>query len=103
MEKKGQEKVYLACFYRCGGEIGLYMMIKDCFLLLLHDNGGSIMNAPYLDNHGEADVFFKRGAPQYLNAKRYEQIRQMWLTHSIPSFIRRRMESSQTSTNWAAF
>ncbi|KAG1126016.1 hypothetical protein G6F42_008189 [Rhizopus arrhizus] len=88
---------------RCGGEIGLYMMIKDCFLLLLHDNGGSIMNAPYLDNHGEADVFFKRGAPQYLNAKRYEQIRQMWLTHSIPSFIRRRMESSQTSTNWAAF
>ncbi|CAO3700928.1 unnamed protein product [Rhizopus stolonifer] len=87
----------------CGGEVGLCMMIKDCFLLLVHDNGGSIMNAPYLDSHGEADVFFKRGAPQYLNAKRYEQIRQMWLTHSIPSFIRRRMEASQTSTNWEAF
>ncbi|KAI9281657.1 hypothetical protein BY458DRAFT_237383, partial [Sporodiniella umbellata] len=97
---KGECNNHLAS---CGGEVGIYMMIKDCFLLLIHDNGGSIMNAPYLDNHGEADVFFKRGAPQYLNAKRYEQIRQMWLTHSIPSFIRRRMEASQTSTNWEAF
>ncbi|KAI7904456.1 uncharacterized protein BX663DRAFT_470639 [Cokeromyces recurvatus] len=87
----------------CGGEIGIYLMIKDCFLLLLHDNGGSIMNAPYLDSHGEADIFFKRGAPQYLNMKRYEQIRQMWLTHSIPSFVRRRMEVAYSATIWEAF
>ncbi|KAI8641693.1 hypothetical protein BD408DRAFT_444126 [Parasitella parasitica] len=87
----------------CGGEIGIYIMIKDCFLLLLHDNGGSIMNAPYLDSHGEADIFFKRGAPQFLNAKRYEQIRQMWLTQSIPAFVRRRMELAYSGTVWEAF
>ncbi|CEP08232.1 hypothetical protein [Parasitella parasitica] len=87
----------------CGGEIGIYIMIKDCFLLLLHDNGGSIMNAPYLDSHGEADIFFKRGAPQFLNTKRYEQIRQMWLTQSVPAFVRRRMEIAYSGTVWEAF
>ena len=87
----------------CGGEVGIYLIIKDCFLLLLHDNGGSIMNAPYLDSHGEADVFLKRGTPQYLNAKRYEQIRQMWLNQSIPAFVRRKMEVAQTPTIWEAF
>ncbi|KAG2196036.1 hypothetical protein INT47_005372 [Mucor saturninus] len=87
----------------CGGEIGIYLIIKDCFLLLLHDNGGSIMNAPYLDSHGEADILFKRGAPQYLNDKRYEQIRQMWLTQSIPAFVRRRMEAAFSATIWEAF
>lgn len=87
----------------CGGEIGIYLMVKDCFLLLLHDNGGSIMNAPFLDSHGEADLFFKRGAPQFLNDMRYEQIRQMWLNQSIPAFVRRKMENAYSATVWEAF
>ncbi|KAI8350145.1 hypothetical protein BD560DRAFT_456328 [Blakeslea trispora] len=99
-DSKGECNVHMK---HCGGEIGIYLMIKDCFLLLLHDNGGSIMNAPYLDIHGEADIFFKRGAPQYLNTKRYEQIRQMWLTQTIPAFVRRRMESAYSATIWEAF
>ncbi|KAI7861885.1 hypothetical protein BDF14DRAFT_1862837 [Spinellus fusiger] len=43
----------------CGGEVGMYMVIKECFILLLHDNGGTVMSAPYLDAHGEADLFLK--------------------------------------------
>ncbi|KAI8082748.1 uncharacterized protein BX664DRAFT_301151 [Halteromyces radiatus] len=84
----------------CGGEIGIYMVIKECFILFLHDNGGTIMSAPYLDAHGEVDLFLKRGAPQYLNSKRYEQLRQMWLSHSIPAFVRRRMEVSYNYQRW---
>lgn len=87
----------------CGGEIGIYIMVEDCFLLFLHDNGGNIMSAPYLDSHGEADIYLKRGAPQFLNPKRYEQIRQMWLNQSIPSFVRRKMESTYTGTIWETF
>ncbi|GAA5800849.1 hypothetical protein HPULCUR_006288 [Helicostylum pulchrum] len=87
----------------CGGEIGIYIMIKECYLLLLHDNGGNIMSAPYLDSHGEADIHFKRGAPQFLNNKRYEQIRQMWLNQSIPSFVRRKMEAAYSGTIWESF
>ncbi|CAO3702627.1 unnamed protein product [Rhizopus stolonifer] len=99
-ENKGECNVHMKS---CGGEIGLYMIIKDCYLLFLHDNGGSIMNAPYLDSHGEADFFFKRGSPQFLNDKRYEHLRQMWLSHTIPLFIRRRMESSHTGADWGTF
>ncbi|KAI8340755.1 hypothetical protein BC941DRAFT_392381 [Chlamydoabsidia padenii] len=87
----------------CGGEIGIYMVIKECFILFLHDNGGTIMNAPYLDAHGEVDLFLKRGAPQYLNNKRYEQLRQMWLSHSIPAFVRRRMEVSYNYQLWESW
>ncbi|KAI8366836.1 uncharacterized protein BYT42DRAFT_588028 [Radiomyces spectabilis] len=43
----------------CGGEVGIYMVVKECFVLLLHDNGGTIMSAPYLDTHGEVDLFLK--------------------------------------------
>ncbi|KAI8992651.1 hypothetical protein BDB01DRAFT_848002 [Pilobolus umbonatus] len=99
-DMKGECNIHMQS---CGGEVGIYLMIKDCFLLLLHDNGGSIMNAPYLDSHGEADIFFKRGAPQFLNEKRYEQIRQMYISQSIPSYVRRKMEATNTSTRWEAF
>ncbi|KAI9318249.1 hypothetical protein BX666DRAFT_1936511 [Dichotomocladium elegans] len=39
----------------CGGEIGIYLLIKKCSLLVLHDENGWFMQAPYLDSHGEAD------------------------------------------------
>lgn len=54
----------------------------------------------YLTNspHG-----FRRGAPQYLNNKRYEQLRQMWLSHSIPAFVRRRMEVSYNYQRWESW
>ncbi|KAI9021566.1 hypothetical protein CLU79DRAFT_753863 [Phycomyces nitens] len=87
----------------CSGEVGIYMVVKECFILLLHDNGGTVMSAPYLDSHGEADLFLRRGTPQYLNEKRYEQIRQMWLSHSIPAFVRRRMEVSNSYTRWESW
>jgi hypothetical protein len=91
-------------YYRCGGEIGIYMIVKECFVLLLHENGGgSIMGAPYLDSHGEADIFFKRGSPQFLNMKRYEQIRRMWLNQSIPAYIRRKMEVTYNTAAWEYF
>ncbi|KAI8069327.1 hypothetical protein BC940DRAFT_340219 [Gongronella butleri] len=88
---------------KCGGEIGIYMVIKECLILLLHDNGATIMSAPYLDSHGEADIFLRRGKPQFLNAKRYEQLRQLWLTHSIPAFVRRRMEVSPSYQRWESW
>ncbi|KAG0166761.1 hypothetical protein DFQ30_006800 [Apophysomyces sp. BC1015] len=96
-EERGECNIHMRS---CSGEFGLFMIINKCFILLLHDGGGAIMNAPYLDSHGEVDVFLKHGTPQYLNQKRYEQIRQMWLTHSVPAFVRRKMEVSSSLTPW---
>lgn len=56
---RNQSNLMAIFFNRCGGEIGIYMVIKECFILLLHDNGGTVMNAPYLDAHGEVDLFLK--------------------------------------------
>lgn len=42
--------------YRCGGEIGIFLSVKRCVLILLHNDNGWFMNAPYLDSHGEVDL-----------------------------------------------
>ncbi|KAI7848553.1 hypothetical protein BDC45DRAFT_471139 [Circinella umbellata] len=87
----------------CSGDIGIFVVVKESLVLLLHADGGSIMNAPYLDTHGEVDLFLRRGTPQYLNPQRYEQIRQMWLSHAVPAFVRRKMESSYSYTRWESW
>lgn len=88
---------------KCSGDIGIFLVVKESFVLLLHADGGSIMSAPYLDIHGEVDLFLRRGTPQFLNPQRYEQIRQMWLSHSIPAYVRRKMESSYSYTRWGSW
>ncbi|KAI9489596.1 hypothetical protein BDB00DRAFT_610159 [Zychaea mexicana] len=39
----------------CGGEIGLFLSVKRCVAILLHNGNGWFVNAPYLDPHGEVD------------------------------------------------
>lgn len=40
---------------RCGIDVGLFINIKKCCVLYLHNKNGSFAAAPYLDKHGEAD------------------------------------------------
>ncbi|KAJ3033774.1 hypothetical protein HK097_004730, partial [Rhizophlyctis rosea] len=84
----------------CGGDIGMYLLIKKCIVLILHVDNGNFMNPPYLDAHGEVDVGLRRGRPQYLNMKRYDELRKLWLTHGIPSFVARKIEQSIDFGGW---
>jgi hypothetical protein len=43
-------------FFRCGGVIGLYFLVKRCCLLYLYAGNGTFALAPYLDIHGEVDT-----------------------------------------------
>ncbi|RUP52467.1 hypothetical protein BC936DRAFT_145224, partial [Jimgerdemannia flammicorona] len=43
----------------CGGEVGIYFVVKKCIILLLYKDRGSFVNPPYLDAHGEVDIHFK--------------------------------------------
>lgn len=61
----------------CGGEIGIYLLIKRCSLLVLHNENGWFMQPPYLDAHGEIDQGLRRGRPQYLNTQRYADTRRL--------------------------
>ncbi|KAI9471425.1 hypothetical protein BDB00DRAFT_239489 [Zychaea mexicana] len=84
----------------CGGEIGLYLLIKRCSLLVLHNENGWFMQAPYLDAHGEVDEGLRRGRPQFLAAKRYADTRKLWLQHGIPAYVARQIEASYDVGGW---
>ena len=58
------------------------------------------MQAPYLDAHGEVDEGLRRGRPQYLAAKRYADIRKLWLQHGIPAYVARQIEASYDVGGW---
>ncbi|CAB4385880.1 unnamed protein product [Rhizophagus irregularis] len=84
----------------CGGDIGIYLLVKKCVILLLHVDNGCFMNAPYLDTHGETDLGLKRGRPQFLNQKRYDEIRKLWLTHGVPIHVARKIEQTFDLGGW---
>ncbi|RIA96511.1 hypothetical protein C1645_707932 [Glomus cerebriforme] len=84
----------------CGGDIGIYLLVKKCVILLLHVDNGCFMNAPYLDTHGEVDLGLKRGRPQFLNQKRYDEIRKLWLTHGVPIHVARKIEQTFDLGGW---
>ncbi|KAF0448599.1 putative ubiquitin-protein ligase UBR2 [Gigaspora margarita] len=84
----------------CGGDIGIYLLVKKCVILLLHLENGCFQNAPYLDTHGEVDLGLKRGRPQFINQKRYDEIRKLWLTHGVPIHVARKIEQTFDLGGW---
>ncbi|TPX55891.1 hypothetical protein PhCBS80983_g04953 [Powellomyces hirtus] len=84
----------------CGGDVGIYFIIKKCVIYLMHNDNGCFIHPPYLDSHGEVDVGLRRGRPQYLNQKRYDELSKLWLTHGIPSFVARKIESTFDVGGW---
>jgi len=103
---------------RCGKTVGLFINIRKCALLHLHDYHGSWNEAPYLDAHGETDVglrFVSARPPiplrvidlcrhhrqLFLNQRRYDALlRNVWLQHGIPSVISRKLESEMNTGGW---
>ncbi|BFZ64949.1 E3 ubiquitin-protein ligase ubr1 [Saitoella coloradoensis] len=85
----------------CTGSIGMYLMVKKCVILLLYNGNGTFFNAPYLDSHGEVDVGLKRGRPQFLSQKRYDlAVRNLWLSHGVPSYVARKLEANIDIGGW---
>ncbi|OAV90000.1 hypothetical protein PTTG_07448 [Puccinia triticina 1-1 BBBD Race 1] len=89
--------------WNCGGSVGVYLLIKKCSTLFLAAENGAFSMAPYLDEHGEHDVGMKRGRPQFLHQARWDEIRRVWLTHNVPTFVARRQEASTDVGGWPTF
>ena len=56
-----------------------------------------------LVNESSSSIFqldFRRGKPQYLNRKRYAEIRKLWLQHTIPIYIARQIEANYDIGGW---
>lgn len=85
-----------ACNYHaetCGTGAGIYLRIRDAEILLLGQNTGCFMSAPYLDDYNETDQGLRRGNPLHLCRDSYKKLQQWWLSHSIHEEIARKMES----------
>lgn len=87
---------------KCGGKVGLYINIRKCMVLFMHGPGnGSWLHAPYLDKHGEPDPTLRRHHQLYLNQRRYDKLlREVWLTHMIPTVISRKLEGDINPGGW---
>ncbi|KAI1266804.1 hypothetical protein F5Y18DRAFT_380455 [Xylariaceae sp. FL1019] len=87
--------------FKCHGNIGLFITIRKCAIFYLHRVSGSFSNAPYIDKYGEVDVGLRHGRQLYLNQKRYDSmIRNLWLSHGIPSYISRKLEADINNGGW---
>ena len=84
---------------RCGGNVGLFLNVRRCAVLLLNGRNGSFFAAPYLDRHGETDWGLKRHHQLWLNMKRYDRLyRDLWLAHGVPSAVSRKLEGDSNNT-----
>lgn len=97
-----------ACTYHmhaCGAGIGIFLRIRDAEILLLGNNKGAFISAPYLDDYGETDQGLRRGNPLHLCRERYKRLHLMWLSHGIHEEIVRRTEGGGQlyATQWSNF
>lgn len=81
--------------------MGLYINIRKCMVVFLHERNGSWSQAPYLDKYGEPDPTMRRHHQLFLNQKRYDKLlRDVWLSHGIPSVISRKLEGDINNGGW---
>ncbi|KAE8148064.1 hypothetical protein BDV25DRAFT_23223 [Aspergillus avenaceus] len=86
---------------KCGKHTGLFINIRKCMVLYLHNQHGSWHFAPYLDRHGEVDPGLRRNRQLILNQKRYDRLlRDVWLSHGIPATISRKLEADINNGGW---
>lgn len=85
----------------CSNDVGIFLLPKDRSLLLLHKNGGTFYNAPFLDEHGEIAEESKKAKALHLMKPRYDDfIRNIWLLHNVQNCIVRSLESVLDPGGW---
>lgn len=77
----------------CGAGAGIYLRIRDAEVLLLGQNTGCFLSAPYLDDYGETDQGLRRGNPLHLCRESYKKLQMLWLGHGIHEDIARKTEA----------
>ncbi|KAK5687589.1 E3 ubiquitin-protein ligase ubr1 [Elasticomyces elasticus] len=87
---------------KCGGKVGIFINIRKCMVLFMHGPGnGSWAHAPYLDKHGEPDPTLRKHHQLFLHRRRYDKLmREVWLTHMIPTVISRKLEADVNPGGW---
>lgn len=86
---------------RCQKNIGIFLNIRKCAIAYLSGLSGSFSTAPYIDRYGEVDMNLRSGRQLSLHQKRYDSmLRNLWLSHGVPSFISRKLEADINNGGW---
>ena len=67
----------------CGAGTGIFLLLSDSEVLVIHADKAVLYPSPYLDSHGECDRGLNRGYPLFLNQPRYEALEVIWRNHEL--------------------
>ena len=68
---------------RCGAGNCLLLHLKTSNVLVMRGDRCSWWGSPYLDTHGEEDLYLHRGRPLRLDTKRYQELERLWMSQTL--------------------
>jgi hypothetical protein len=74
---------------QCGRGSCLFLLVGQGSVLLLHNESGAMLPAPYVDEHGETNQNLKRSVRTQLDPERLRQLEEMWFSHQLDAEIGR--------------
>lgn len=84
----------------CSGSVGIFFIIKNCALLIVSEDVGAVVPAPYVNSFGEHDFDLSSSSALFLNKHLYEgKLTEMWRNSELRDFILRNMDKSRISVN----
>ena len=73
----------------CGGGVGVFYLVHQCMVLLVHGAFASYHPSLYIDAHGEEDRGLRRGQPLFLSPARQRTLYALCLAHAVPIEVAR--------------
>jgi len=70
---------------QCCGDFGIFLALDKGLVVVEFKGITGILFSVYLDSYGEEDIKLERGLPMTFNKERYEQVRELIITHSTSS------------------
>ncbi|CAN0029636.1 unnamed protein product, partial [Sphacelaria rigidula] len=66
----------------CGCGVGIFFLLQECTVLLIHGKMAAYFASPYVDAYGERHRS-ARGRPLFLDERRYALVRGLWVKHLV--------------------
>ena len=80
----------------CSADTGIFLLLKNCALLMLSQGSGLIIPAPYLNEFGEHDLDLHSESPLHLNRHLYDKVLVgLWRNGEIRDYIERNQNNSR--------
>ena len=73
----------------CGAGTGVFLILRKSGVVIIRDGKWNDWGSPYLDAHGEEDMFLERGRPLYLDDPSLQSLCHIVSSHTMDDTILR--------------